>query len=114
MSEAVKPKEKQKWAIEKPKLDSARKLRGDYFIDSADEEFKDIMTNARRKLEFPMPAAIPCKTRREEHKKPAASRKIVRQNTPALLKPANLRETVRKKLFIKVIKIILQEEELIH
>ena len=62
MSDAPKRKEKQKWAVEKPKLDNARRLRGLYFIDPDDEEFKDIMKNARRKLEIPMPAAIPCKT----------------------------------------------------
>ena len=33
-----------------------------YFIDSEDEEFKFTMKNARRKLEIPMPAAMPCKT----------------------------------------------------
>ena len=37
-----------------------------YFIDPESEEFKDIMKNARRKLEVPMPAAMPCKTPREE------------------------------------------------
>ena len=36
-------KAKQKWAIEKPKLENARRLRGIYFIDPKDEEFKDIM-----------------------------------------------------------------------
>ena len=46
----------------KPKLDNARRLRGIYFIDPDDEEFKDIMKNARRMLEIPMPAAMPCKT----------------------------------------------------
>ena len=45
-----------------PKLDNARRLRGVYFIDLDDEEFEDIVKNARRKLEIPMPAAMPCKT----------------------------------------------------
>ena len=49
-SDGSKRKEKQKRAIEKPKLDHARSLRGMYFIDPQDEEFKDIMKNARRKL----------------------------------------------------------------
>ena len=62
LSDASKRKAKQKWAIEKPKLDNAKKLRGIYFIDSEDEEFKNIMKNARRKLGIPMPAAMPCKT----------------------------------------------------
>ena len=65
MSDASKRKEKQKWAIEKPKLDNARSLRGICFIDPANEEFKDVMNNARRKFEVPMPAAMLCKTRRE-------------------------------------------------
>ena len=43
MSEASKRREKQKWAIEKPKLDNARKLSGFYFIDPTDEEFKEII-----------------------------------------------------------------------
>ena len=46
MSDASKRKEKQKWAIEKPKLDNARRLCGIYFIDLMDEELKDIMKNA--------------------------------------------------------------------
>ena len=62
MSNASKRQEKQKWATEKPELDNARKLRGIYFIDPTDEEFKEIMKNARRKLEVPMPAAMPCET----------------------------------------------------
>ena len=39
MSDASKRKEKQKLAIEKPKLDNARRLRGIYFIDPDGEEF---------------------------------------------------------------------------
>ena len=62
MSDASKRKEKQKWASEKPKLDNARHLRGIFFIEPDDEEFKHTMKNARRKLEIPMPAAMPCKT----------------------------------------------------
>ena len=79
MSEASKRKEKQKWAIEKPKLDNARKLRI-YFIDPADEEFNEIMKTARGNLEIPMPAAMPCKTAtRRVQVDPVALRKIVRQ-----------------------------------
>ena len=68
MSDASKRKEKQMWAVEKPKLDNARSLRGVYFIDPDDEEFKDIMKNARRKLEIPMPAVIPCKLQRDKYR----------------------------------------------
>ena len=64
MSDASKREEKQKWTIEKLKLDNARKSRGIYFIDPEDEEFKDIMKNSQRKLEIPMPAAMHCKLQR--------------------------------------------------
>ena len=50
MSDASKRKEKPKCTIEKPKLDNARKLRGIHFIDPEDEEFEEIMKNARRKF----------------------------------------------------------------
>ena len=46
--------EKQKWSIEKPKLDNARRVRGIYFIDPEDKEFRETMRNARKKLETPM------------------------------------------------------------
>ena len=43
-------KEKQKWALEKPKLDSARRLRGIYFIDSKDEELKETILKCAEKV----------------------------------------------------------------
>ena len=46
MSDASKRKGKQKWVIEKPKLDNARQLRGIFFIEADDEEFKHSMKNA--------------------------------------------------------------------
>ena len=52
---------KSKSGLEKPKLDNARRLRGIFFVEPEDGEFKDIMKNARRKLEIPMPAATPYK-----------------------------------------------------
>ena len=61
MSDAAKKNAKHRWAIEKPKLDNARQLRGIFFIEPNDEEFKLTMKAARRKLEVPMPAATPCK-----------------------------------------------------
>ena len=42
-------------------LDNARRLRGIYFIDHDDEEHKETLKNARRKLERPMAPAMPCK-----------------------------------------------------
>ena len=57
----VKLKERQKWSHEKPQLDNARKLRGIYFIDLEDKEFKETIKNARKKLETEMAPAMPCK-----------------------------------------------------
>ena len=54
-------KERQKWSHEKPKLDNARKLRGIYFIDPEDTEFKETIKNARKKLETSVAPAMPCK-----------------------------------------------------
>ena len=62
MSEAAKSKAKQKWTIEKPKLHNAGQLRGIFFIEPDDKELKHTMKNARRKLEIPMQAAMPCGT----------------------------------------------------
>ena len=56
-----KKKAKQRWAIEKPELDNARQLRGIFFIEPNDGEYKLTIKAARRKLEVPMPAAMPCK-----------------------------------------------------
>ena len=39
-----------------------RRLRGIYFIDPEDKEFKETVKNARKKLETPMAPAMPCKT----------------------------------------------------
>ena len=44
----AKLREKRKWSIEKPKLDNARRLRGIYFIDPEDKEFKETSWNARK------------------------------------------------------------------
>ena len=49
MSEAQR-KEKQKWAIEKPKLDNARRLRGIYFIDPVDAVFKETLQKCAEKV----------------------------------------------------------------
>ena len=41
MSGAAQRREEQKWAISKPKVDNARRLRGIFFIDPTDAEFKE-------------------------------------------------------------------------
>ena len=54
-------KEKQKWSEVKIHLENARKLRGIYFIDPEDKEFKETIKNARKALETPIAPAMPCK-----------------------------------------------------
>ena len=61
MGKHAKLKEKQKWSHEKLHLENARKLRGIYFIDPEDKEFKETIKNARGKLETPVAPAMPCK-----------------------------------------------------
>ena len=57
----AKLKEKQKWSEEKLHLENARNLRGIYFIDPEDTEFKETIKNARKKLETSVASAMPCK-----------------------------------------------------
>ena len=54
IGKAAQRREKQEWAIEKPKLEHARDLRGICSIDPSDEEYKDIIKSAKA-------AAMPCK-----------------------------------------------------
>ena len=61
MGKHAKLKEKQKWSEEKLHLENARKLRGIYFIDPEDTEFKETIKNARKKLETSVALAMPCK-----------------------------------------------------
>ena len=61
MGKHAELKEKQKWSNEKLHLENARKLRGIYFIDPEDTEFKETIKNARKKLETSVAPAMPCK-----------------------------------------------------
>ena len=54
-------KEKQKWSYEKLHLDNARALRGIYFIDPEDKDFKEPIKNARKKWETPVAPSKPCR-----------------------------------------------------
>ena len=106
MSDAAKKKAKQRWAIEKPKLDNARQFRGIFFIEPNDEEFKLTKKAARRKLEVPMPAAMLCKIQIKSSEKPTAIFGIARQNTLVLLMPTKARDQGWKELDTNIYKII--------
>ena len=60
MGKNAKLKEKQKWSEEKLHLQNARKLRGIYFIDPSDKEFKETIKNARKKLGTSVAPSMPC------------------------------------------------------
>ena len=64
----AKLKEKQKWSMEKTKLDNARRLREIYCNDHKDKELKETIRNARKELETPMAPAMLCKTCKESKK----------------------------------------------
>ena len=61
MGKNAKLKERQKWSHEKLHIDYTRKLRGIYFFDPEDKEFKETIKNAREKLETSVAPAMPCK-----------------------------------------------------
>ena len=44
-----------------PRPQAGRKLRGIYFIDPEDGEYKETVENGREKLEVAVEAAMPCK-----------------------------------------------------
>ena len=48
MGKNAKLKDRQKWSDEKLHLENARKLRGVYFVDPEDKEFKDTIRSARK------------------------------------------------------------------
>ena len=88
IGKAAPKREQQEWAIEKPKVNTARNSRGNYSIDPDDEEYKDIIKIARRKSERHMAAAMPCK------RKP---RSTSSRETGALIRTkANASEKIQK------------------
>ena len=117
MSKNAKLREKHKWAIEKPKLDNARRLRGVYFIDPEDEEFKETIENARKKLETPMAPAMPCKINKKSKYmvRPVTRRPMSsNQNMRVLWKLVNLQDCVWENHCRFIMKTIMQEKETIH
>ena len=111
----VKLRDKHKWAIEKPKLDNARRLLGIYVIDPEDKEFKETIQNARRKSETAMAPAMPCRhARKTSTKRPVVRPMSSNQNLRASWKPVNPQDCVRKNLHQIIMRTILQEKGTIH
>ena len=94
------------------KFDNARRVRGVYFFDPKDEESKDIMKNARVKLDIPMPAAMLCKTSMIDRVKTCRSfERNTRPNMFVLSKLTNLLEFSWKAYRIGIMKITLLEKK---
>ena len=111
MGKHAELKEKQKWSNEKLHLENARKLRGIYFIDPEDTEFKETIKNARKKLETPVAPAMPCKL----WKIVGVVHPIkLRQNLRVFWKLMNPQECLWEIRYRIIMKTILQEKVKIH
>ena len=111
MGKHAKLKEKQKWSNEKLHLENARKLRGIYFIDPEDKEFKETIKNARKKLETSVAPAMQCKIMK---KCGVMDPTKLNQNLRVFWKLMNLRECVWEIRYRIIMKNILQEKVKIH
>ena len=108
----AKLREKQKWSNEKLHLENARKLRGIYFIDPEDKEFKETIKNARKKLETSIAPAMPCKILKNNCGS-GASNKIKTRLACILEAGESTRLRMGESLPI-IMNTILQEKETIH
>ena len=92
MARTLEMKEKQKWSVEKLHLENARKLRGIYFIDPEDTEFKETIKNSSKKLETSVAPAMSRKILKNCGS--GASNKIKKQDLRVFWKLMNLRDCV--------------------
>ena len=100
MRRSAQLKVRQKWSHEKPKLGNARKLRGIYFIDPEDKEFKETIKNARKKLETPVAPAMPCKTsKNSQHVVTSINPMRSNQTLRVFWKPVNPQDCVWENLY---------------
>ena len=111
MGKNAKLKEKQKWSEEKIHFDNARKLRGIYFIDPEDEEFKETIKIARKKLETSVAPAMPCQIMKNCW---SSGSDKTSQNLRAFWKLMNPPECVWETLNLQITKTMLQEKVRIH
>ena len=114
MGKNAKLKEKQKWSNEKLHMESARKLRGIYFIDPEDKEFKDTIKNARKKLEIPVAPAMPCKIIKNKKNCGSDASNKIKKDLRVFLKLMNSKDCVWENHCRNIMKTRLQEEETIH
>ena len=107
----AKLQERQKWSNEEPKLDNARKLRGIFFIDPEDKEFKETIKNARKKLETPLAPAMRCKTsKKSKHGETRCKTNDVKSKVACIWKRVNPQDCAWKNLFRIIMRTVLQEK----
>ena len=111
MGKQAKLKEKQKWSEGKFHLENARKLRGTYFIDPENTEFKETIKNARKKLETSVTPAMPCKIMKNVG---VVHPTKLKQNLRAFWKLMNPQGCVWEIRYRIIMKTILQEKVKIH
>ena len=109
MSKQLEKKEKQQWAVEKPKLDNARVLRGICVIDLEERDLKETMKKLTGKLELHLKQ--PCFVRSIIA---CAAKFAAHQSMHASWMLRNPRESVWKEPYPKVMKIALQERSSIR
>ena len=115
MSDASKRKAKQKWAIEKPKLDNARKLRGLFFIEPNDEFFfLKKWKPPGESWKFPCQQQCLAKYRYWIVEKPTATLGKTRPTMLVLSMPTNLWEYDWKVCRTGITKITSLQKEYIH
>ena len=114
MRKNAKLTEKQKWSHEKLHFDNARKLRGIYFIDREDKEFKETIKNARKKLETPLAPAMPCKKKRTIIVLGMVHLIKSNQNLRVFWKLVNPQDCVWENHYRLIMKTILQEKDTSH
>ena len=85
------------------------RLRGIHFTDPEDKEFKEIIYNARRKLETPVAPAMLSKTCKKNKHWETRSKTL-----HVSWKPVNPHECVWKNLYRNIMRTISQEKETIH
>ena len=112
MGKHAKLKEKQKWSEEKIHLENARKLRGIYFIDPEDKEFKETFKNARKKLETPVAPAMPCKIMKKNSGSGASN--TTKTRLACILEAGESTRLRMENHYQIIMKTILQEKVRIH
>ena len=94
-------------------LKTLRKLRGIYFIDPEDKEFKETIKNARKKLETSVAPAMRCKIMKKNCGS-GGSNKVKTKLACILEADESTRLRMGNFQYRIIMKTILQEKETIH